>query len=142
MLMSLLPLIGTLLGKLIPDTDLKEKVQSKLGGMLISGELARELEAAKIVRAEASSEHWFVAAWRPALMWICIVIIGHEYLLQPYLAKIFGGWVRLGLNQNIWDLIYIGLGGYIVGRSGEKIAKTFKKDGGYGYSRKEDYDDS
>jgi len=28
---------------------------------------------------------------------------------------------------DVFDLIKIGLGGYVVGRSGEKIAKTLKK---------------
>jgi hypothetical protein len=36
------------------------------------------------------------------------------------------GWLHAPLRDEAWFLLEIGLGGYIVGRSGEKIAKTIK----------------
>ncbi len=36
------------------------------------------------------------------------------------------GWLSAPLRDEAWTLLEIGLGGYIVGRSGEKIAKTIR----------------
>lgn len=75
------------------------------------------LEAkSKIVLAEASSSHWLAANWRPITMLTFLVLVLGDSL----------GFLPNELNQEAWTLLEIGLGGYVVGRSGEKIAKTLK----------------
>lgn len=73
-----------------------------------------------IVNSEASSEHWLVASWRPIVMLTFTGLVVARFL----------GFSAEGMSQeeydNLWMLIQIGLGGYVVGRSGEKIAKTMK----------------
>ncbi len=80
----------------------------------------------KIISTEAASEHWVVAAWRPITMLVFVFIIANNYILVPYMTAFGGTVVPLDLDQNMWDLLKIGLGGYIVGRSAEKAAKHFK----------------
>ena len=70
----------------------------------------------KIVAAEAQSEHFIVAAWRPITM-------------LTFLALAVGDTVGLfatPLRDEAWALLQLGIGGYVVGRSGEKIAKVVK----------------
>jgi len=71
----------------------------------------------KIVHAEASSTHWLTANWRPITMltFLCLAV-GDSM-----------GWLSAPLRDEAWTLLQIGLGGYLVGRSGEKIAQTMKK---------------
>ena len=75
---------------------------------------------AKIVEAEAKSEHWLTANWRPLLM----LTFGGLVVAR------FMGFEAEGMSEkeyeSLWDLITIGLSGYVVARSGEKIAKTIK----------------
>ena len=79
---------------------------------------ARMLEAkSKIVHAEASSKHWLTANWRPITMLTFLTLVVGDSL----------GWLPNSLNKEAWFLLEIGLGGYVIGRSGEKIAKTLKK---------------
>ena len=65
--------------------------------------------------------------WRPALMWIIIFVIANNYLLAPFLnhlVTLFGGGnilPILELPDKLFNLMSIGLGGYVVGRSAEKI---------------------
>ncbi len=76
------------------------------------------LEAkSKIVHAEASSKHWLTANWRPITMLTFLTLVVGDSL----------GWLPNDLNQEAWFLLEIGLGGYVVGRSGEKIAQIMKK---------------
>ena len=54
------------------------------------------------------------------------LIIANNFIIYPYASLFTDKAVMLDTPQDLWDLIKIGLGGYIVGRSGEKIAKEFK----------------
>ena len=69
-----------------------------------------------VVTAEAKSEHFIVAAWRPITMLTFLVLAVGDSL----------GLLATPLKDEAWMLLQLGLGGYVVGRSGEKIAKVMK----------------
>ena len=48
-------------------------------------------------------------------------------LLAPFIHMFYSNYPVLPLPDKLWSLLEIGVGGYIVGRSGEKIAGNFKK---------------
>ncbi len=78
-----------------------------------------------VIKAEASSGSWLAANWRPILMLSFTAIIVVNYLVVP-IAQWFGvSEAPLILPPDMWALLKIGVGGYIVGRSGEKIARSF-----------------
>ena len=73
---------------------------------------------ARIVEAEAKSEHWLTATWRPVTM-------------LTFVAAVVGYWFGLTPDDlpesavdNMFLLVQIGLGGYVVGRSAEKVAPS------------------
>ena len=72
---------------------------------------------AAIVNSEAQSDHWIVASWRPIVMLTLTSLV----VVDSF------GWLANPLSGEAWLLLQIGLGGYVVGRSGEKIAKTIKQ---------------
>ncbi len=72
---------------------------------------------AGIVQAEAQSEHWVTATWRPITMLAFLALAVGDSL----------GWLPNPLRDEAWTLLQIGLGGYVVARSGEKIVTTVKK---------------
>jgi hypothetical protein len=37
------------------------------------------------------------------------------------------GWLAFSLSSEAWTLLQIGLGGYVVGRTGEKIVEKMKR---------------
>jgi hypothetical protein len=102
--------------KAIPDKDLAEKLKAQLNTQLIQA-------AASIVEAEAKS-HWFVASWRPLLMYVLIFILVWNYVIGPVIRVFTGTIITFELPGDVWTLLNIGLGGYVVGRSGESIART------------------
>jgi hypothetical protein len=76
------------------------------------------LEAqANIVNSEASSEHWLTATWRPITMLTMLVLVVGDAML----------WLPNPLSDDAFMLLQIGLGGYVVGRSAEKIVSVMKK---------------
>jgi hypothetical protein len=113
--------------KSVEDKDLAEKLKSQITSQMLDNNSKELQSAASIIKAEASSNHWLTATWRPALMWICIIVIFNNYILMPFANIIFGTAVELSIPDPMWNLLTIGVGGYIAGRSGEKIAENWKK---------------
>jgi len=122
-------MIGGIVDKAIPDKDLKEKLKHELNTQLINGDHEELIAKSKIVQAEASSKHWLTATWRPALMWICIIVIANNYIISPILNATLGTSLELTIPDPMWNLLTIGVSGYIVGRSGEKIAQNWQSKG-------------
>jgi len=71
-----------------------------------------QLEAkAKIITAEAQSKHWLTATWRPITMLTFLALVVCDQF----------GLLTFRLSGEAWTLLQLGLGGYVVGRSVEKI---------------------
>jgi len=106
-----------------------EKIKDPLKILTLINNLETIILQAKssIITAEAKSEHWIVASWRPITMLVFVFIIFNNYVLVPYIVAFGGNIPTLELTQNMWDLLKIGLGGYIVGRSAEKVANNLGK---------------
>ncbi len=102
---------GKLLDKFFPDADAEQK--SKLQQFL-----AVFTAQAQIVQTEASSSNWLTSSWRPLTM-LCFTGL--------IVARWFG-WAAPNLTPEeylkLWDIVQLGLGGYVVGRSVEKTATT------------------
>ena len=89
--------------------------------------------SANIVLAEAKSEHKITSIWRPAVMLLFALVIAIHILIIPYiLTPIL--WMLgyplpeiMPLPDQVWTLITVGLGGYVGGRSGEKMVKAWKE---------------
>ncbi len=83
----------------------------------------RLMEAqASVIRSEAQGHSWLQRNWRPLTMLVFVFIVAWNYIIVP----IFG-MTQLPLHEDMWGLMKIGLGGYIIGRSAEKIAPGVAK---------------
>ena len=109
--------------KAIPDKDQAEKLKFQLNQQLLKSSTEELKAAASIVEAEAKS-NWFVSSWRPLLMYVLIFILIWNFIFGPIIKIIFGSVITFELPGDVWTLLQIGLGGYVVGRSGESIART------------------
>ena len=77
---------------------------------------------ASVIKAEAEGKSWLQRNWRPILMLTITFIVANNYVIAPYLDAMFGWKLMLELPNELWTLMTVGVGGYIAGRSGEKIA--------------------
>lgn len=116
---------GKLIDKLWPDPTKRDEAKLALMEMAQRGELAELTSRAEIIKTEAASGHWLAANWRPIVMLTFTGLI---------VARWFG-WAAPNLSPDeyikLWDIVELGLGGYVIGRSVEKVAPTlagvFKK---------------
>jgi len=109
---------GKLIDRLWPDAAQASDAKLKLLEMAQRGELAELTARADIVKQEAASSSWLASSWRPITMLTFTTLI---------VARWFG-WAAPNLSVEeylkLWDIVELGLGGYVVGRSVEKIAPS------------------
>jgi hypothetical protein len=113
-------------------TSNEEKLQAKQAMVMVQMDFHRQLLAAdqawaetqaEVITTEAQSQSVLARNWRPILMLVFTYIIAHNYVFGPLL-----GITTVPVPPPMWQLLQLGVGGYIVGRSAEKIIpKTFGK---------------
>ena len=89
----------------------------KIVGDVNTSEAAREAALATIISSEAKSGYWLAACWRPLMMVAFLSLI---------MARWFGYMppdMTLDEINRIYDLVTLGMGGYIGGRTLEKIVQ-------------------
>lgn len=93
----------------------------------IEADVARS--QAKVIVAEATGKSWLQRNWRPVLMLFFAVIIGWVTWTGGYVN---GRLIDPQFIMEILSIIKLGIGGYVIGRSAEKIApgvvSVFKQD--------------
>lgn len=117
-LSQLAPAIFSTIDQAVEDKDLALRLKHELSSQMASadGEIAKA--ATSIVIAEAQGESWLQRTWRPLLMvWFSILIGAYWFGFVPANMPI-------EIVDKLFTLVQIGVGGYVVGRSGEKIAAT------------------
>ena len=99
-----------------PEQELKRiELQQALQAAVLERTSEIERAAADVVRAEAQGQSWLQRTWRPITMLVFVGLIVARWL----------GWSAPNLGDaevlKLWDIVEIGLGGYVIGRSAEKI---------------------
>jgi len=122
MIQALIPVLAPILGKIVaskfPDPTEAAKAEAEVASQLWQNAHQLNAAAADIIKTEAASTHWLASNWRPLTMITFVLLI---------VARWFG-WAAPGLSEaeylKLWSIVEFGLGGYVIGRSVEKIAPT------------------
>jgi hypothetical protein len=116
---------GKLIDRLWPDPAQRDAAKLKLMELQQNGALAQlaaetdlQKAAADIVKTEAASNNFLTASWRPITMLVFVVLITARWF----------GWAAPNLQEaeylKLWDIVQLGLGGYVIGRSVEKVVPS------------------
>ena len=125
---SLLPSVGRTIEKFVKDKDLANKLNFEIEKDVIAlqGEVVQA--KASIIVAEAQGQSWIQRSWRPLTMLTFVAIIANNYILVPYMVSFGLSVPMLDIPPGMWSLLTVGIGGYIGGRTYEKVQKL--KNGG------------
>ena len=109
---------GSVADRIFPDPEHELKrieLQQALQAAVLERTSEIERAAAEVVKAEAQGESWLQRTWRPVTMLVFVALIVARWL----------GWSAPNLGEaevmKLWDIVEIGLGGYVIGRSAEKV---------------------
>lgn len=109
-----------------------EKAQAMIRLREIEADIEKQLIAAQkeVVVAEAGG-NWLQRSWRPLLMLEVVFIVGWNFIIVPLLNALGLNIVVLELPEQLWTLMTVGMGGYVIGRTAEKtvpkVASAIKR---------------
>ncbi|MDO9477653.1 MAG: 3TM-type holin [Pseudohongiella sp.] len=92
------------------------RLQNAVTEQLLDYEKQILISQTQIITAEANGQSWLQRSWRPITMLTFLVLVVCDSF----------GLLAFRLSEEAWQLLQIGLGGYVVGRSAEKIAPQLK----------------
>ncbi len=94
-----------------------KKVENDFNSKILEYE-SRLMEAqASIIRSESGGQSWLQRNWRPIVMLSFLLLV---------ICDSFG-LLAFRLADQAWTLLQIGLGGYVIGRSAEKIIPSLMR---------------
>ena len=92
MMNLLVPIIGTLLDKIIPDPKMAAEAKFKIIELAQNGELAKldadvklALSQVEVNKVEAATD-MFRGGWRPFIGWICGLGVAIQFVIAPMLT--------------------------------------------------------
>lgn len=110
--------ITDVIDHVLPSGDAKIQLQQKiLESQMQAASQVMDYEKqlldsqTQLIKAEETGNSWLQRNWRPVTMITFLALVVGDAL----------GWLPNRLPPEAWTLLQIGLGGYTVGRSAEKI---------------------
>lgn len=109
--------VGNVVDNLATSDDEKSAAKERLTSVVMSS-LTEALKAQESVLKTEMQGNWLQRSWRPLTMltFVVMIVIG-AFKEIPYMEG----------THPFWQLLELGLGGYVVGRSVEKIAGNVTK---------------
>ena len=116
------PILG-IIDKAVPNKDMAAQLKVQIQSELINFDTKALERSADVIIAEAQGGSWIQRSWRPITMLTFTGLIVAHWL----------GFTPENLPKEqvmaLLDIVKIGLGGYVIGRSAEKVAKNWKPNG-------------
>ena len=114
---NLFSAVGEIVDRLTLPGREKKQLETDILQLLIAVEEKTITEQAAAIREEARG-NWLQRSWRPIVMLVfTLIILAGTFLNLPILAD----------TSRFWDLLEIGLGGYIIGRGSEQLVSSLLK---------------
>jgi hypothetical protein len=110
--------IGKVIDSLFTSEEERIKAKNEVFKVLQEQQMELQKLQTEIIVAEAKG-NWLQRSWRPILM----LAFGFIVIYVKFLAPLFGFTIP-PLENEFWNLLQLGIGGYVVGRSAEKISKN------------------
>lgn len=117
-LTALVPALGTLVDRLIPDKAAAERAKADMEAALVKASNEAALAQVEVNKIEAGHSSVFVAGWRPAIGWVCAAALAWAFIVAPVASWTMAA---LGVKEtlpaigtdNLFELVLamLGLGG-------------------------------
>jgi hypothetical protein len=118
-------LVKTVVNKFFPDKTEEQKAEIAQAMVLLQGQIDNQKAQVDVNKVEAASSSVFVAGWRPAIGWVCVLALFFQYIARPLLMIGFAvagkpfATPLPGLDDNLWQLL--------LGMLGLGTLRTFEK---------------
>ena len=108
--------VGDVVDNLFTSEEERLNARNEIFKVLQDAQLELQKMQTEIIVAEASG-NWFQSSWRPILM----LSFGFIIIYTKFISQLSAQLITPTLEPQFWGLLEIGIGGYVIGRSGDKI---------------------
>ena len=106
---------------------LLEQIRTQLTSKLIDSFTEALKVKRDIIIAEIKGESWVQRNWRPVTMLLFAYIIANEYVIAPYVEVLLNVDLKpKPLDPRMWDLLTLGMGGYVSALGVKKVVEATK----------------
>lgn len=110
--------IGGVIDEVFTNDEERAKAKNEILKVLSDKALELDRMRVDIIQSEAAG-NWLQRSWRPILM----LAFGFIVVYSKFIAPAFN-LPNAVLEPDFWNLLQLGIGGYVVGRSAEKIIQN------------------
>jgi len=130
---------GKVIDNITSTDDEKNQAKTDLSSIVLESLSSLQDAQHKVALAEVKGNA-LQRNWRPVVMVSFAFIVFYTYFLQP---AFFPNAIKVSetLPEKFWDLLELGLGGYVIGRSMEKVAHNLTKNADISFLKKKDRKD-
>jgi hypothetical protein len=111
--------VGKVIDSLFTSDEERIKAKNEIFKVLKDQQLELQRLQSEVIIAEAKG-NWLQRSWRPILM----LAFGFIVIYVKFIAPLFSLPIP-PLEDEFWNLLQIGIGGYVIGRTGEKMIKEY-----------------
>lgn len=121
---ALLPALGTLVDRLIPDRAAAEKAKAEMEMQLVNAANEAAMAQVEVNKIEASHSSVFVAGWRPSIGWVCAAGLAWAFVVAPVASWAL---IMLGIRAELPAIQFDHLFELVLAMLGIGGLRTFEK---------------
>lgn len=121
--------VSGILDHFVIDPNKKADAQLQLVKMgndlqlaVLSADRDVAVQQASVVIAEAKSDSWLAANWRPITMLTFVFMLVWNFIIVPIIGAYVATIHVVAIPPEMWNMLSAGLQGYVYSRTAEKIA--------------------
>lgn len=115
--------------RFVPDATANAAAKNALAAAMLNGQLAQAAAETDLLKAqvgvdqaEAANTNWFVAGWRPAVGWVCVLGLLYSFVVRPLAGGVAA---KHGVPLEALDMGTLGT--LLFGMLGLGAARTIEK---------------
>jgi hypothetical protein len=121
--------VKEIIGQFVADPAAKLAATEKIAE-IETGFREKQIEAEQqfaeaqkaVIIAEAQSDSWLTKSWRPITMLVMLGMVVYNIVVIGTVATFFPQFHPLPIPPDAWELLKLGIGGYIGARTVEKVS--------------------
>ena len=125
-IMAILGIVGPIIEKVLGNVEQADELKEKIQEALISEQASVYSAMGQVMAADAQSESWLTRNLRPVAGFSALGMIWMTLLSAPFGYS--GVFIQAfkSIPSDMWNLVMVSIGGYILARGVEKTAKNWK----------------
>jgi len=123
-LTALVPALGTVVDRLIPDKAAAERAKADMEAALVKAANDAAMAQVEVNKIEAGHASVLVAGWRPAIGWVCAAALAWAFIVAPVATW---GMAAFGVRETLPAIVTDNLFELVLAMLGLGGLRTFEK---------------